>query len=117
MPQKRMSYTNMFKDSTKSLKLLYPTLALSKKLNPNAKSFTPKKHHSSLDIRNVSNLLKPGVRGLNPLAKTFKPKLNNRLNPLAKPFFPKKSHGKKNEKNNKNKNKSQKRKRRVTRKR
>ena len=104
MPRKRMPYTEMFKNSTKSLKLLYPTLALSKKLNPNAKSFTPKKLRTNLDIRRVTNLLNPGVKGLNPLAKSF---------------YPKKSRGKKHKmkKTTKSKSKSQKRKRRVSRRR
>ena len=50
---------------------IYPTLAFASNLNPNAKTFKPKR---SLDIREMTRLLSPRVKGLNPLAKTFSPK-------------------------------------------
>jgi hypothetical protein len=93
MPGKRMPYTKMFKESTRPVKMLYPTLAYTSRLNPKAKSFTPKKPKRILDIRNVTQMLKPGIRGMNI---------------FAKPFSPKKSSGKKHRKSKSKKRKTHK---------
>ncbi len=66
--RKKMSYAKMLKRITAPVKALYPTLVYSSKLNPKAKTFKPKR---KLDIRQMTSLLKPGIKQLNPLVKSF----------------------------------------------